>query len=233
MSFKTELHCHTNFSGCSGVTAADMVEKYIAAGYSTVVVTNHFNRYHLSREGSFEALVKGTFNAVNEAREYAGDRLNILQGMELTFKCMPNDFLIYGIDEEFILGLGEEVFDLRPWQMRDKLREVGGIIIQAHPFRFNQTVVNPDEVDGIEVFNGHTGQYSHNEVAKIWALAWMDKYKKDGFILTSGTDHHDASHYPTGGIETEEEITSVQMLLDVLKNGNYSRITSHLGRVEF
>ena len=113
MSFKTELHCHMNFSGCSDVSAADMVEKYVAAGYSTVVVTNHFNQGYLSREGSFEKLVRGTFDAIEEVREAAAGRLNILTGMELTLKCMPNDFLLYGITEEFISGVGEEIFDLR------------------------------------------------------------------------------------------------------------------------
>ena len=234
MSFKTELHCHTNFSGCSNVPPADVVEKYAAAGYSTVVITNHFNPYHMSREGSFEALVKGIFGAIEETRRAAEGRLNILAGMELTLRCMPNDFLLYGVTEEFFTDVGEELFDLRPWQVRDRIHEYGGIIVGAHPFRFGMTVVNPVEVDGIEVFNGHTGQYSHNEIAKAWALAWMDKYKKDGgFVLTSGTDHHDESHHPTGGIITEEEITTSEQLIAVLKSGAYDRITSHLGRVEF
>ena len=233
MSFKTELHCHNSFSGCSGVSPAGVVEKYVAAGYSTVVITNHFNTGHMSREGSYEALVKGAFDAVEETRRAAEGRLNILAGMELTLRCMPNDFLLYGVTEEFFTDVGEELFDMRPWQVRDKIHEYGGMIIQAHPFRFGQVVVNPLEVDGIEVFNGHTGQYSHNEIAKAWALAWMDQYRKDGFVLTSGTDHHDSDHYPTGGIITEEEIVTSEQLVAVLKGGAYDRITSHLGKVSF
>lgn len=234
MSFKTELHCHTNFSGCSNVSAADMVDKFEAAGYSTVVVTNHFNYGYMNREGDYRTLVKNAFAAIEEARAAAEGRMNILAGMELSLKCMLNDFLLYGVTEEFFLDVGEELFDMRPWQVRDKIHEVGGVIIQAHPFRFGQVVVNPAEVDGIEVFNGHSGQYSHNEIAKAWALAWADKYKKgERFILTSGSDHHDDCHRATGGIITEEEIRTSDELLAVLKSGNYERITSYLGRVEF
>lgn len=234
MSFKTELHCHMNFSGCSDVNAADMVEKYALAGYDTVVITNHFNPGHLSREGSFEKLVRGTFDAIEEVKAAAGDRLRILTGMELTLRCMPNDFLLYGIDEKFISTVGEEIFDLRPWQVRDRVHEVGGIIIQAHPFRFGQTVVNPDEVDGIEIFNGHSGQRSHNEVAKHWALYWMEHHRRDGsYILTAGSDHHHTWQQPTAGIETDEEITSEEQLIAVLKSGEYTRFVSSLGEMDF
>ena len=40
--YKTELHCHTvEMSGCASETAAAMIDKYVACGYTTVVLTNH------------------------------------------------------------------------------------------------------------------------------------------------------------------------------------------------
>jgi len=233
MSFKTELHCHTNFSGCSNVPAADMVEKYVAAGYSTVVVTNHFNPGHLSREGSFDKLVRGYFDAIEEARAAAEGKLNIIAGMELTTHYMPNDFLLYGITEEFVRGIGEDIFSTAPWHFKSRFEGEDIIVIQAHPFRFGQTTVDPIHVHGIEVFNGHTGQYSHNSFTKQW-IKYMEGLGKigDGFILTSGTDHHDDCHYPTGGIETECEIKTSEDLLSVLRSGNYELITTYLGRVD-
>ena len=231
--YKTELHCHTNFSGCSDVDAAGVAEKYIAAEYTTVVITNHFNPGHMNREGSFKALVQGTFDAVKAVKECAGDKLNIIAGMELTLKCMPNDFLLYGDVENFVKEVGEEIFDLRPHQVRDRIHEIGGVIIQAHPFRFGQIVVNPADVDGIEVFNGHMGQRSYNEVAKHWALSWADWHRHDGsYILTSGSDHHHTWQQPVAGIGTEEPVADTEQLLAVLKSGNYHRITACLGDVE-
>ena len=48
MSFKTELHCHTSdFSSCAHINGADTAEKYVNAGYRTLVITNHFVKgYH-------------------------------------------------------------------------------------------------------------------------------------------------------------------------------------------
>ncbi len=231
--FKTELHCHMNFSGCSNVSAAELVEKYVAAGYSTVVITNHFNDWYIRREGGFSTLVENYFAAVEEVRAAAGDRLNILLGMELSLRCMPNDFLLYGLTREAVEQM-EPLLDCRPWQVRDFMHGIGGIMIEAHPFRYGMTVVNPDEVDGLEVFNGHPGQNSHNEVAKHWALYWAEHHRRDGsYILTSGTDHHDSWHTPVGGIETEDEITSMDGLLAVLKSGNYNRLTASLGEKDY
>lgn len=76
-------------------------------------------------------------------------------------------------------------------------------------------------LDGIEVFNGsiggHYGTDSHNDRAKAYA----EQFK---FIKTSGTD----LHYPTdkilGGIKTEEKITSINQLVDILKSGKYTLI---------
>lgn len=234
MSYKCELHCHMNYSGCSEVSAADTVQKYVDKGYTTLVVTNHFNPHHFRRDGSFETLVRGTFDAFEETRAAAGDRLHVLMGMELTFNYMPNDFLLYGIDEKFITDIGEKIFDLRLWELRDMLNEIGGLIIQAHPFRYGQTVVNPADVHGIEIFNGHTGQHSHNEVAKHWALYWMEHHRNDGtYILTSGSDHHHTWQYPVAGIETDEPITTMDELLSVLKSCRFTRITASLGEKDY
>lgn len=232
MSYKTELHCHTNFSGCSNVPADVAVQKYIDAGYSTLVITNHFTAGYRG-DKPHPQITREMFAAAEAVREAAGDRLCVLPAMELTFRCMPNDFLVYGLSEEDIAAM-DDMFDLQPWQMRDRVRELGGVMIQAHPFRFGQTVVNPADVDGIEVFNGHAGHHSHNDIAKMWALSWAEHYRKDGsFILTSGTDHHYMEQKPLGGIETEEKITTVDELLAVLKSGKYTRIVASLGEMDY
>lgn len=46
MKYKTELHCHTSeISACSRETGAEVAAKYIAHGYTTLVVTNHFEKW--------------------------------------------------------------------------------------------------------------------------------------------------------------------------------------------
>lgn len=232
MSYKTELHCHTSLSGCSNVPAAEAAEKYIAAGYTTLVVTNHYTKYYRG-DGTVRELARRAFAEAEAVREAAAGRLNVLTGMEVTFGCMPNDFLVYGMSEEDFAGM-DDIFDLRPGHLRERLEEIGGVIIGAHPFRFGMTVVNPVELDGIEVFNGHPGHHSHNDIAKLWSLMWAEHYRKNGgFILTSGSDHHYKEQVPNGGIETDEPITTMEQLVQVLKSGKYNRIVTSLGEMDF
>ena len=53
--YQYELHCHTaGVSKCAHASPEEGAQIYIEAGYSGVVVTNHFNKY------TFEDLPEGT-----------------------------------------------------------------------------------------------------------------------------------------------------------------------------
>ena len=55
--YKTEMHCHCRpASACSQVKAASMVEDYVKAGYTSMVLTDHLNDQTFS-----EALEKDTW----------------------------------------------------------------------------------------------------------------------------------------------------------------------------
>ena len=50
MVFKTELHAHSEeCSECACFPAEKVAEDYIKAGYTTLVLTNHFKRYETER----------------------------------------------------------------------------------------------------------------------------------------------------------------------------------------
>ena len=43
--FKTELHCHSkSISACARVSNEDIIEKFTKAGYTSLVLANHFNK---------------------------------------------------------------------------------------------------------------------------------------------------------------------------------------------
>ena len=233
MAYKTELHCHTSeFSGCSNTPGRDAAEKYIEHGYTTLVVTNHFFKGSHGYTDHKE-LCRNFFEAAEIVRDAAGDRMNVLTGMEVRFEELPNDFLVFGMTEEMAADM-PDMFDMGVARFHDAVKDKGVLVIQAHPFRFGQTVINPALVDGIEVFNGHPRWNSHNEVARIWAALWAEHYCRDKrFILTSGTDHHDQWHMPDGGIETEKPITTNEELIAALKSGDYLRITCSLGEYDY
>ena len=225
MPYKTELHCHTSeFSRCANQSGVDKVQVYLDAGYTSVVVTNHFCSYYPEHK-NYEKFTRDFFAAADVMREAAGDRLHIITGMELTFSENGNDYLVYGFDEETLLSL-PEIFDMGlagfyPWA-----KEHGIIIVQAHPLRFNIRTREPWLLDGIEIYNGGHHQFC-NDAAMAWADLYDHHYNDDGryFIRTSGSDHHRPDQFATGGIETDEPLITIEDVVTTLKSGNYRLVT--------
>jgi len=219
MSFKTELHAHTiEGSTCAHLTAAEVAELYISNGYTTVFVTNHYNSYNLDLAGeNWQARIDHHLEGYRAMKEYAKDRLCVLLGCELRFdRESDNDYLVLGLDEEFLIK-HPDLHRMTLQSFSELAHESGLLIIQAHPFRNGMKVMNPAYLDGIEVFNGHSGHHSRNNIAAAWA-------KQYGLLCTSGTDFHHPTQYPCGGILTSEPIRTVESLIKVLKNREYTLI---------
>lgn len=217
--FKTELHCHSSeISECARVDSNDVINKFYSAGYSTLVLSNHFNsgtmKYNKSE--SWDDFITKYVGAYKKLKELAAGKMNILLGMELRFNCNVNDYLVFGVTEKF-LRAHPEMLDMNPEGFHKLAKENGCLFVQAHPFRNSMTVVRPDALDGVEVFNGHMGHDSRNEIADLWA----EKY---GLIKTSGTDFHYNDSPANAGIVTEKEILSMDELVEVLKSGEYQLI---------
>ncbi len=215
MKYKTELHCHTSeVSPCASEDAAATVEKYIAAGYTTVVLTNHY-----SRHSRWVANMKGVdfneffFEGFRKFKECAGDRLNVIFSAEVTLDDPydKNDYLIYGITEDFFRE-NPDILDTRIWHLRTLCDEHNALLIHAHPVNKGYTLRDTKQVHGYEVINGGD---RHNDLALMWANYY-------GGIKTAGSDHHTPEDYPTCGIETDEPILTGEQLVCVLKSGRYT-----------
>ena len=182
MQYKTELHCHSSeVSPCADLTVAEVTERYIAAGYTTVVLTNHYCDSVINNAGeTWEEKIGHYLSAYHAMKEYAGDRLNILLGCELRFTENHNDYLVFGMTEEFLREY-PELHTMKLKSFSELSRKMGFLLIQAHPFRNRMTVMPPKYLDGIEVFNGHHGHDSRNQLAD--ALA-----KRYGLLRTSGSE---------------------------------------------
>ena len=217
--YKTELHCHSKYvSSCSDVGAKEIVEQYLEFGYSTVVITDHLHEgtfQHWIPEAGLDERMEFFLNGYRKVKEYAKGRLNVLLGCEIRF---PNtggtDFLVYGADEDFFKNNPDMYRHERYW-MGSLVHNNGCMFFQAHPFRFGMMLAADYVVDGIEVFNGHPTQKSHNRMAE----EWMKEYPS--FIGISGSDHHGLEQYPDAGILTEAPITSNAQLLEVLRSGAF------------
>ena len=219
--YKTELHCHTaEMSRCATQTAAQTAEKYIAAGYATLVVTNHFKASNIRSENWREA-VDLFFDAVDLVREAAGDRLVVLDGAEVELRTGNNEYLLFGASREKFYDM-PGMLDFSYAGLFAEAKKRGMLMVQAHPFRFGMEVVDPGYLRGIEVFNGEAGEDSHNLTAMAWLKSFQDT--KDLFP-TSGSDCHWIDQQPNGGILTQRAIASNDELLDTLIRRDYALIS--------
>ena len=218
--FKTELHCHSkSVSECARVSNEEIINKYTEAGYTTLVLTNHFNLgtqcFHKCAD-DYQAFVTAYLKGYEDLKRDAEGKLTVLLGMELRFTQNINDYLVFGITEKF-LRTHDELYLMNPESFSKLARENGLLFIQAHPFRNSMTITQPWLLDGVEVFNGHMGHDSRNEIANLWA-------EKFNLIKTSGTDFH-YNHVPANaGIITDFEIKDMDTLVKTLKGGEYELI---------
>lgn len=230
--YKTELHCHTKeMSPCSQESAEEVVKKYVDAGYTSLVVTNHFTAdlcYWRVPGDTFREKVDSYFDAIDHVREAAGDSLNVIDGMEITFREFHNDYLVFGASRELFYDI-ENVFDMGYVEFFKYADEHGLLFVQAHPFRFGIVRTDPQYLHGIEVFNGHARHHSHNDIAELW----VKHFNRKKLICTSGTDNHHTWQTPTGGILTDEPIRSNEQLLGILRSSEYDIIRTPLGDAEY
>ncbi len=219
---KFELHAHTKENDiCANMTADEIVKAYKGAGYDGIVITNHF--FDLSLEwykdelagcdhrGVIDYYLKGYRKA-----KATGDAIGmtVLMGLELRFDGTINDYLVYGVDEDFLykspllntLNLDSFLEILPP----------DAILYQAHPFRNGMTVTDPKKLYGIEVFNGGTSE-DRNEMAELWA----EKFELNKI---SGSDFHGIQHLARGGVIFQNNIRDSKQLVTQLKAGRYSLI---------
>lgn len=219
--YKTELHLHNAaISRCAHTTDEEIVARYEQAGYTTLVLTNHFSRSSFKARdyASYEDFVHQFWQAGPRLEALSGGRLRVLTGAEVRFDTNNNDYLVFGATEAMMLE-NQEIFwcgGLR--NFRPFADEHGLLVYQAHPFRDGMTVVKPEWLDGMEVFNGHPGHDARNPIALLWAECF-------GLRRISGTDRHNPDHDPVGGIVTDQKIETMDELVRTLRVGNYTLLT--------
>lgn len=219
MEYKYEIHAHTqNTSWCGDIDAKDLVEKYKEAGYSGIVITDHYSpmTFHISEFFNKRKAIDHFLEGYRKAKKYETDDFTVLLGMELRFYATVNDYLVYGVSEEMLYELP---FLLKTYIKRasNMLRERGCLFLQAHPFRKMITRANPKYLDGVEVFNGKADKEANDN-----SLKWAEEINTP--VMTSGSDCHRESGVGLGGIITTEPIKSNEDLLRILKSGKYELI---------
>ncbi|MBE7059095.1 MAG: transposase [Ruminococcaceae bacterium] len=223
---KYELHAHTaECDKVAGVGGAEIVRLYKDAGYDGLVITDHYFALFFdwfkdeinigNKKNIIDRYLRGYYSARNEAEKIG---FTLLCGAEVRFDNSINDYLVYGLNEQdfYQLPLLNRLKDV---EELSRVLPENALIVQAHPFRDKMTVCSPDNIFGIEGYNGCTEKF-RNKMAKTFA----SHYNKP---ITSGSDFHHVSHLARGGIITSKKINSSSDLVDVLKNGDYRIIESN------
>ncbi len=227
--YKYELHAHTSeVSTCAHAPASKLVEAYVRRGYSGVVITDHFNNYILeSYKGRGKDRVERYLEGYYKAKEYAKRYdFTVLLGAETCLLPGPEDFLIYGIDEEFLYK-HSKMYTLNQEMLYNVCKkykaDINGkktpiVFLQAHPCRSYCKPRDHRFLDGVEVYNANPRHRNNNDKALEFASINTE------YILTSGSDYHEFGDEGLGGIETEIKIADNADLIKVLQSGNYKLI---------
>ncbi len=219
-TYKYELHCHTSdVSLCAASSAVEAVEFYKSAGYDGIVITDHYSpQTFLFHKSLFpHKYIDRYTKGYRRAKEAAGENFTVLLGCEVRFFCTIDDFLIYGVTEDFLKKSGNlmKLYLKRLFKLCD---ENGLLLLEAHPFRELRFRHNPKYLHGCEVFNGKDKGRPANDKARIWA-------ESCGFaVTTSGGDFHNKKDAVPGGIITEEPIKTNEDLLRILRSGSFTLI---------
>ncbi|MDF2610672.1 MAG: hypothetical protein K0R92_2146 [Lachnospiraceae bacterium] len=209
-----EMHFHTKESSpCGKVPAKTGVDLYQKAGFNGIVVTDHFSKsvYGGPEGEDWEEICNKFLRGYHLAKDAAKESdFQIFLGMEIRFPHDENDFLLYGINEEFVRR--------NPWiymEELDRLYEIARkenlLIVQAHPFRNNCFLASVELLHGIEVFNGNPNHDSRNDLA-------AEAAKRHNLIKIIGSDFHRIGDISDKRFELEGMPISEQELVMLIKS---------------
>ena len=213
--FKIELHAHTSeVSDCSQLPAAAVVDGCLAAGYNSLVITDHLTHYfvEIRKAQPWETTVSQFLSGYIAAKETG--KMPVLLGMEYRNFESHNDYLVFGVTEGFLLQ-NPGLCRLPLSRFFDLCERAGLLLFQAHPFRPDMIRANPAFLHGVEVHNGNIRHNSNNALAAAFA-------REHSLLGISGSDLHQPCDFDRGGILTERAVPDNASLLSVLRTGQYT-----------
>ena len=235
MAYLYETHLHTaGVSKCAVSLGSEYIAGYKKKGYTGLIVTDHFYNANcaVSRKLPWEKWVEYFFAGYENAKE-KGDLLglDVFFGWEETFDGC-DDYLIYGLDKEWLLNHPE----CKKWSRGEQyraVRDAGGCVVQAHPFRqrayIPRVVLSTGCVDAVEAANGGHEDFSFDALANQYA-------KKIGKPVTAGTDIHDASDVLYGetlGIYSENRLNNINDYVNLILNNKIAGLKIETGRLDY
>ena len=194
-----------------------MFQFYVSKGYTGIVITDHFiGNTTVPPHFNWKDRVNYFCTGYNAARE-EGERLGLDVFFSLEFSDMGNDFLLYGIEREFLLE-NPDMGDIGMTKLLRRARDAGAFIIHAHPFIqeiwIDSIRLVPSLIDAVEVINGGGGADEKFIRRAMW---YAEEY---GLLKTGGTDtHHFDIEGKLTGIAVEHRAENILDLAMQIKTG--------------
>ena len=218
MPYLYETHLHTEEgSACGKSGGREYIPRYLDLGYTGIIITDHFYRGNcaVNRRLPWEKWVQKFCLGYENAREEGERRgLDVFFGWEETFD--GDDYLVYGLDKEWLLEHPESSRWSRKQQF-DEVKRYGGCVVQAHPFRQYYYIyrihLSTGCVDAVEAAN------AGNESA-FDALAWTYA-KKFSLPVTAGSDIHlaaDVRSETVFGVYLDKRMESIENYVDAVRS---------------
>ena len=200
--FLFDPHTHTaETSKCGHLPAAEVVDRYVRHGFSGLVVTDHLHPEYLSRidtDHDWNAVCDHYLSGYHASKK-RGDEVGfqVLLGAELRFPENDNDYLVYGIDENWLRS-NPYICCMSAQEFFDKYHDQA-LIIDAHPFRNGSAPVQETAVHGAEIINGNPRHENNNDLALALCRRHPEYYR------LAGSDTHRAGDEAQAGVLLPEK----------------------------
>jgi len=215
MKYKYETHAHTSeISPCAFTNASNVVKEYYNEGYDGIILTDHVGGW------SFDVMSGNWIDKVNNLKEVffiaknTGEKLgiNVLFGIELALGYPYRDYLVYGVDFEF-LHKHENLYNMNNQDFYNIANENNFLLIAAHPYRYSESTLDERYLHGVEVFNGNIRHNNNNKNALKWA-------QQHSMLQLSGSDYHEVGDI-TSGIYLPSNPKTITEFVDILKRNEH------------
>lgn len=214
-----DFHCHSSgVSLCAKATYQEVIDMAIEKGIDGLILTNHFDSWYFESIDRTQ-FIKNHLDEYKKAKEYGEAKgFRVFYGIEVTSKIYKDcHFLIYGVEFDF-LNRNPDICHFSLDKMYNAVHKDGGVLIQAHPYRYGCTVVDTDYLDGVEI-NCHP-KYFHSYAERLLEIG-----KAENKIVTAGSDFHSDTYRPVCGVNLPSFIKDEKMLAEFLKSANSLELT--------
>lgn len=220
--YETHLHT-TEGSACGHADGRRMAGACKEYGYTGIFITDHnwggntaVDR-RLPWDEWVDAFCRGYENAKEEGSRIG---LDVFFGYEAGFS--GTEFLIYGIDKEWMLA-NPEIRHADVEKQYQLVHRNGGMVIHAHPYReagyIPEIRLFPEWIDGVEGINAmHSNPRStahYEPVFDTRAAAYAGKYH---LPMTAGSDIH-CTQLMGGGVAFRRRLTSSADYIKAILSG--------------